>query len=150
MRSLIFASLSLAFGTATALAGDNPSQSPSPASAAAAAPSQASPAATSAPAASPGQPASSQPAPSPAAHSTAAHASDAQELTDTEKKLVAQGYKMSIKNGEKIFCRREGELGSHFERKVCGTAESLAATQRDAKDIAAQSQQSRGTNPLGN
>ena len=142
MRSMIFASLSLIFGAATAFAGDDPPQQPAnaaPATAtttATATPSSAAPAAT--------------PAAAPATAATTAHASSTQvALTDDDKKLIAQGYKLYMKDGQKTFCRREVALGSHFEKKVCGTAEQLGQSQRDAKDIAAQSQQARGTNPTG-
>lgn len=146
MRSVIFASLSLIFGAVTAFAAEDP---PQPASTTAA-PSQAAPAASpSTPAASPSPPAGSQPAPAPATSSTVAHATNSQELTPAEKSLIAQGYKLQVKDGQRTFCRREVALGSHFEKKVCGTAEQLADSTREAKDITERTQ-SRGTNPTGN
>jgi hypothetical protein len=50
------------------------------------------------------------------------------------KRLRAAGYKPEAHGDEVVFCRREPVLGTHFQKKVCNTAEqleSLAATSRD-------------------
>src|SRR4051812_16298315 len=50
------------------------------------------------------------------------------------KKLRAAGYKPEAHGDEVVFCRREPVLGTHFQRKVCNTAEqleSVASTSRD-------------------
>ncbi len=80
----------------------------------------------------PSQPTASTTA--PAAGTSPAHASNAQELTSDEKKLISRGYHLEVHTGEKTFCRREVVLGSHFEKKVCGTADQLAASTRASRD----------------
>jgi len=48
-------------------------------------------------------------------------------LTQGEKNLLRQGYRLEVRNGEKYFCRNEDTLGSRLhEHKVCGTEESIA------------------------
>ena len=71
------------------------------------------------------------------------------ELTANEKALLSQGYRLEVRNGEKTFCRREVVLGSHFEKKVCGTADQLAATTLTSREML-QRVQEHGTNPTGN
>jgi hypothetical protein len=66
----------------------------------------------------------------PAAADSSKAAEDARN-----KALLAQGYKPEIKNGTTYYCRREAQLGSHFETKVCGTPDQLRANQQDTKDV---------------
>jgi len=47
------------------------------------------------------------------------------ELTREDKALMSQGYKIEMRHGQKYFCRRESELGTHWEIKSCNTAESI-------------------------
>ncbi|HET7758114.1 MAG TPA: hypothetical protein VFK87_12735 [Steroidobacteraceae bacterium] len=52
-----------------------------------------------------------------------------------EKHLLAEGYRVEIRHGQKMFCRREEVLGSRVEgQKFCGTAEQLKATESQAKE----------------
>ncbi len=106
---------------------------------------QAAPPASSSSPATPSQPPASQSTASqptasttaPASTASPAHSSNALELTSDEKRLISKGYHLEVHNGQKTFCRREPELGSHFEKQVCGTAEQLATitqTSRDAID----------------
>jgi hypothetical protein len=45
------------------------------------------------------------------------------ELTHQEQLLLSRGYKLEPRNGEKVFCRREQQIGSRLaEVKRCGTA----------------------------
>jgi hypothetical protein len=53
-------------------------------------------------------------------------------MTDVDKKLRAQGYKVETRGGEKIYCRVETLIGSRFDHKVCATAEQMAAMQQNA------------------
>jgi len=47
--------------------------------------------------------------------------------TDSEKNLLRQGYRLEVRNGQRLFCRSEDTLGSRLhEHKVCGTEESIA------------------------
>jgi hypothetical protein len=51
-----------------------------------------------------------------------------------EKHFLAEGYKMEMHNGEKLFCRREQQLGSRLgDHKNCGTAEQLNFTEQEAQ-----------------
>lgn len=52
---------------------------------------------------------------------------DKSTLTPGEKNLLRQGYRLEVRNGEKLFCRSEDTLGSRLhEHKVCGTEESIS------------------------
>lgn len=99
-----------------------------------------------APAASPASAASasaSQPA-APASNAAAATAvkpavtvnADAiQAQAAEEKRLLAAGYKPEMHNGQKVWCRKEEELGSHLGgHKVCDTAERIKAITHDAQE----------------
>ena len=106
-------------------------------------------------------PAAPAPAQAAAAASAATPAQDAKAPTGVvvqstpetdalDKHFLAEGYKIEMHNGEKYFCRREEQLGSRLGgQKVCGTAQQLAATEREAK-AAYQRGQSQQNNPKGN
>jgi hypothetical protein len=93
------------------------------------------------------QPAQASPAAAPSAATPASSASSAQtasaskpaasaDATDdaTDKRLRSQGYKPEVRNGTRIYCRKETEMGSRFPSKVCATAEQLAAANKDSQD----------------
>jgi hypothetical protein len=64
-----------------------------------------------------------------------------------EKHFLSEGYKVEMHNGEKLFCRREEQLGSRLGGyKNCGTAEQLSFTEQEAK-AAVQRGQSQQNNP---
>jgi hypothetical protein len=92
------------------------------------------------------------PATSPTAASTAQNAapaakSDKPELTHDEKLLVANGYKLEMRNGEKWFCKREQVLGSRLNAtKRCGTAAMLQEVTRLGQDEIRQNQRNIGLN----
>ncbi len=56
------------------------------------------------------------------------------------KQLRAAGYKPEAHGDEVVFCRREPVLGSHFQRKVCNTAEQLESVADTGKDELEQMQ----------
>ena len=57
------------------------------------------------------------------------------ELTHDEQLLVSRGYKVQVVNGEKIFCRREQQIGSRLnEVKRCGTASQLTQQGNNQRD----------------
>jgi hypothetical protein len=56
------------------------------------------------------------------------------ELTPEDKELIARGYKLEMRNGEKYFCHREQQLGSRFETKYCDTAQSLQAHRLNSQE----------------
>lgn len=137
MRPVLYLYISLLCGTLPALAAAQEAQS-----------AQAMPAARSSSTTKMPAPATSSTA-TPPSKAAPAHSNNSQELTAGEKKLISRGYRLEVKNGEKTFCRREVALGSHFEKKVCGTAEQLAAATEEGRDITNMTQL-HGTNPQGN
>ncbi len=91
---------------------------------------------TTAPAVSP--PAAAAAAPNAA--STATAASEA-AMAAQEKRLRSAGYKPEMQNGQKVWCRREGELGSRLGgQKVCGTPDELKLTVDQSQDAVRQTQ----------
>jgi len=84
--------------------------------------------------------AASQPAgPSPAAPA----------LSAQEQRLLNQGYKPQMRDGEKIYCRREKQLGSRISTvQHCGTVAQLTTTTQDGKDYLEKTQRSQ-LNPMG-
>jgi hypothetical protein len=57
-----------------------------------------------------------------------------QDLSNAEKELMARGYKVEMRNGEKYFCRREQQIGSRFETKTCDTAQSIQAQRAESQE----------------
>jgi hypothetical protein len=72
----------------------------------------------------------------------------APQVDQIDKHFIAEGYKMQMRNGEKVFCRREDPpAGTHFGGALtCNSAEVLKQieTQANASLQKAQSQQSTG------
>lgn len=100
---------------------------------------------TSAPTAAPAPPAVS----SPAASQPAAPKAAAPSLSADEQRLLSQGYKPQMRNGEKIYCRREAQLGSRISAvDHCGTVTQLTTATRDGKDYTEKMQRSQ-LNPVG-
>jgi len=85
-------------------------------------------------------PAATSPAPTTAAPVTpqAAPAAAATPTIDPEeRRLLAEGYRMQMRHGEKVFCRREEVLGSRLEGKMnCSTAQQLKTTRDQAQEAA--------------
>jgi hypothetical protein len=53
------------------------------------------------------------------------------------KQLLAKGYRPETRNGEKVYCKTEGELGSRIAaKKVCGTVDEWQSRVQDSKDAA--------------
>ena len=85
-------------------------------------------------AAAPVAAATSAPAASPAA--APAKAAPVKE-TDAalEKRLTNAGYKARMRNGTKVWCKREAELGSHLGgQEVCGTPDELRMVVQQNQD----------------
>jgi len=111
----------------------------------------AAPAAQSTPAA---QPAPAQPtaAESSAASDAAAKAAKekaaaSKDAADAEEKhLLARGYKKETRsNGQVVYCRKEIKTGSLFETKQCGTAESMAYQEEQARQLMHNSMNAQGS-----
>ena len=130
MRFVVSVLASLGVGAISVALADPPASSPprtiaAPAAdAPAAAPAADAPAAT--PAASPPAAATS----TPAAKAATAAPATAPTIDQYEKHFLAEGYKLEMHNGRKLFCRSEEILGSHLGgQKVCATLEQLKATE---------------------
>ena len=96
--------------------------------------------ATAAPAAqatatAPAQPAAPATSPTPAAPKVAAPAASTSAAEEErERHFLSEGYRLEMRNGEKVFCRREEMLGSRLgAQKVCASALQLTETERQAK-----------------
>lgn len=66
------------------------------------------------------------------------------------KRLKAAGYKPEMRGGEVVFCRKEAQLGSRFEKKMCNTAEALEQQMNSAQEMASQAQRNSTISPRGN
>jgi hypothetical protein len=89
---------------------------------------QAAPAPTSSAPATP-----SQPAPAKDARQTVV-VEGTPEYDALEKHFLSEGYKLEMRGGQKVLCRREEEIGSRLGgRKVCATTQELMVTERDAQ-----------------
>lgn len=89
-----------------------------------------------------------QAAVTPAAPATPTAATATATTTDSNRESVlrqarTQGYKAQQRNGQTIYCRREGTIGTRFEKTVCLSEDELvevslqrAAAQQDAMNHA--------------
>jgi hypothetical protein len=67
----------------------------------------------------------------------------------TDKRLRAMGYKPMNTNGTMRYCKSEQQLGSRFERLVCGTPEELDFAEQQGKETVRQIQQNNASLPGG-
>ena len=66
-----------------------------------------------------------------------------------EKHFLSEGYKMEMRNGEKVFCRREEQIGTRLGgAKVCGTVQELNLREREAQQVVNKSMMQQN-NPSG-
>jgi hypothetical protein len=112
--------------------GDPPATTPATTIPAPAAnPPTVTPAATPAAAATP-TPAAASP---PAVKAAVSRPATAPAIDQYERHFLAEGYKLEMHNGEKLFCRSEELLGSHLGgRKVCSSLEQLKANEPGARE----------------
>jgi hypothetical protein len=113
-----------AAASAKALPATAVSSSEAPAAGMPAAPSSA----TSTPSGSP----TGTPAAAPAATAGGSPDKSSPSMTDVDKKLRAQGYKVETHGSQKVYCRIEPIIGSRFDKKVCATPEQMAEMQQNA------------------
>ena len=74
-------------------------------------------------------------APQSVATTTESSASAKPAIDPEEKRLLAQGYKAQMRNGEKVFCRREEQMGTRLGgRLICGTIADLKAAQEQTRE----------------
>ena len=106
------------------------------------------PSALSAPA--PAVPTPAPATPAPVTPQTAPAAAATPAIDPEERRLLAQGYRMQMRHGEKVFCRREEVLGSRLEGKMnCSTAQQLKSTQDQAQEAAQRLQRQNLGHPPG-
>jgi hypothetical protein len=105
--------------------------------------SEAQPAAVQTPA--PSAPSSDAAKSGPAAAATPAKADSAVvNVASTDaliKTMRSRGYKPVNRKGILVFCRSEGELGTHFERTRCNTLDELKDAERTGQEYTNQIQQ---------
>ena len=124
-----------------AVGGISVARADPPTTPSAATPAPATPAAAAAPAA---------PAPTTAVGATpqAASAVATPAIDPEEKRLLAQGYRIQMRNGEKVFCRTEEVTGSSLaQRLTCGTAAQLKVAQQLSKEALERAQRN-GANKM--
>jgi hypothetical protein len=88
-----------------------------------------------APAATADTPTPTTPAPAPAAPQRLVL--EDKTLTAAEvNHLLSQGYKPQKGRGDTVlYCRSESQLGTHFEKKVCMSADQIKTRTRESRDI---------------
>ena len=64
------------------------------------------------------------------------------------KKMRARGYKPVNRRGILVFCRPEGELGTHFQRERCNTLDELKDAERSGREFTNQIQQQGSPTPF--
>lgn len=90
-------------------------------------------------------PATAKPAAAPSTGTPAkADKSEVVNVAATEaeiKQMRSRGYKPVNRKGMLVFCRDEGELGTHFVHARCSTLDQLRQAELSGKDFANQLQQ---------
>jgi hypothetical protein len=90
----------------------------------------------------------SSPAAATATNSTPAAKAAAPELSPPENRLINLGYKPQMRNGEKVYCRREAPMGSRISSgQHCGTVAELEATTQVSREGLERSQRNT-VNPM--
>jgi hypothetical protein len=51
------------------------------------------------------------------------------------KQMRSRGYKPVSRNGTMVFCRSEGEIGTHFQRTRCSTLNDLKQAELTGKEF---------------
>ena len=64
------------------------------------------------------------------------------------KQILAKGYKPEGRGDQVFYCRRESQLGTRLETKVCRTATVILGLELQSKDITERAQKDNG-NPRG-
>lgn len=87
--------------------------------------------------------------PAPAQSAAAPSKSEDSRALEREKHFLAEGYRIEMRHGEKVFCRREDTMGTRLgAQKVCSTAEQLTDTERQAQASVNRSSMQQN-NPAG-
>lgn len=64
------------------------------------------------------------------------------------KQMRGRGYKPVTHNGTTLFCRAEGEIGTHFQRTRCSTLDELRAAELSGKEYVNSIQQQGSAVPF--
>jgi hypothetical protein len=64
------------------------------------------------------------------------------------KQMRGRGYKPVDRKGTLVFCRSEGEIGTHFTRTRCSTIEELKEAEQTGKDYVNYIQQVGSNSPF--
>ena len=76
-------------------------------------------------------------------------AASSSDVDPREKQLLHMGFKPSMQHGQKVFCKREQQLGSRVSgTMVCGTVDQLENQFRLSREAVEQTQRS-AINPQG-
>ena len=69
-------------------------------------------------------------------------------LNDAQlRQIFAKGYKPEGRGDQVLYCRREPEMGTRFETRVCRTATVILGLEQQGKDITWRAQKDNG-NPI--
>ena len=120
-----------------AFASDDPPTTPAPVEAA-------KPATAATPTATANAPAATSSAPAPATGQKLVL--EDKTLTNTEvSRLLSQGYKpQKGRNDTVLYCREEAQMGTHFTKKVCMSADQIKQATLDSTDLTRKFQQNQG------
>ncbi|MEA3138002.1 MAG: hypothetical protein QOK23_171 [Gammaproteobacteria bacterium] len=76
-------------------------------------------------------------------------ASETEGITDAQiKQMRGRGYKPVNRNGTLVFCRSEGQIGTHFERTRCNTIDELKQAELTGKEYVNSIQQQGSPTPF--
>jgi hypothetical protein len=128
-----------------AFASNDPPATPAPSESAKPSSPAATPAAATTPTATTDTPAAATPAPAPATGQRLVL--EDKTLTNTEvQRLLSQGYKpQKGRNDTVLYCRTEAQMGTHFEKKVCMSADQIKQATVDSSDLTRKFQQNLGS-----
>jgi hypothetical protein len=74
----------------------------------------------------------------------------APEVDQTDRHFLAEGYRIQMRNGQKVFCRREEQLGSRLGGTMtCSSGEELKQIETQAHATLERSQNQQAIGPTG-
>jgi hypothetical protein len=146
--------LLMSAGVCSAVLADEPPPAPQPPAVQAPAPSAASSASDAKPVSSAASSASDVKSASGTAAAPSAPKADKTEVasagpTEAEiKQMRGRGFKPVTRNGTMLFCRDEGQIGTHFQRTRCSTLEQLKQAEQTGKEYVNSIQQQGSAVPF--
>lgn len=90
------------------------------------------------------------PTPRPASGTKSADkTSETAAVTEAQiKQMRGRGYKPEKRNGTLVFCRSEGQIGTHFEQVRCNTIDELNRAELTGKEYVNHIQQQGSPTPF--